>query len=221
MIRCLTPIVVVLSAIAHAGPLSKGALEVRFLAESAPADLGQIALVADKKRSTPFDLPVNNLSAPQTPPARLFSVWAVDKNVSLATVTLPDDGKSFIVLLVPSPKGGYSPVVMNAGDPSFKPGDIYFHNHADKTVLGYVGSAKFTLAPAQGTILRPQGARAEKFYDVGLGVREAEGDRVLCTTRWPEDDQSRFYVFFYLNPNTNRVAYRAVDEFVPPVVPEN
>jgi hypothetical protein len=138
----------------------------------------------------------------------------VQKNVSLSTITLPEEGVSFIVLLIPSPKGGYSPVVMNAADPSFKPGDIYFHNNADKTVLGFVGTEKFMLPPARGTILRPKGAREEKFYDVGIGVREEQGDRVLSTTRWPEDKESRCYVFFYNNPKNKRVSFRAVDEYV-------
>src|SRR5690606_14283893 len=34
----------------------------------------------------------------------------------------------------PLRKGRYEPVVLRADDPSFKPGDVYFHNHADKTV---------------------------------------------------------------------------------------
>jgi hypothetical protein len=211
--------VLVLAAIANAIEPSKGGPDVRFLAERAPADLGQVLLASAEGRSDPFDLPVNNLSAPKTPPAKVFSVWSVANNVSLASVALPEEGKSFIVLLIPSSKGGYSPVVMRSDDPSFKPGDIYFHNIADKTVLGFVGTAKFTLDPAKGTIVRPKGARDEKFYDVGLGVREKEGDRVLATTRWPEDSQSRFYVFFYLNPETKSISYRAVDEFVAKKIP--
>jgi hypothetical protein len=216
MIRFLIPILLVSTSTAQTEKAGKAEIGVRFLAQTAPNDLGQIELVNENKRSEPFDLPVNNLSLPQTPPARTFNVWAVDKKVSLAGITLPEEGTSFIVLLIPSAKGGYSPVVMNSGDPAFKPGDIYFHNSADKTVLGFVGTSKFTLAPSKGTILRPKGAKAEKYYDVGLGVREADGDRVLSTTRWPEDNHARFYVFFYLDPVTKRVAYRAVDEFITP-----
>jgi hypothetical protein len=214
MNRILIPIALFSIPIAHAAPAAKGEVEVRFVAESAPRNLGQVTLVADDQRAAPFDLPLNNLSDPQTPPARVFSVWAVDKNISLATVTLPEEGKSFIVLLIPSPKGGYTPVVMNSGDPAFRAGDIYFHNNADKTVLGFVGTSRFTLKPKRGIVVRPKGARAEKFYDVGLGIREADGDRVLCTTRWPEDKQARFYVFFYINPETQLIVHRAVDEFV-------
>lgn len=196
----------------------KGDVEVRFLAERAPDDLGKIALAAEELRSDPFDLPVNNLSAPQKPPARVFSVWSVDRNVSLATVKLPEVGDSFIALLITSPKG-YVPVVMRYDDPKFRPGDIYFHNLADKTVLGFVGTAKFVLPAGRSTILTPKGARNEKFYDVGLGIREKEGDRVLATTRWPEDNLARFYVFFYVDPETGRIAYRGVDEFVEPAKP--
>lgn len=214
MIRFLVTVSIALAQLTHAEPGAKGEPEVRFLAQSAPADLGQIALATADARSEPFDLPVNNLSQPQKPPARLFSVWSVARNMSIGTVALPEEGDSFIALLVPSPKGGYSPIVMRADDPGFKPGDIYFHNLADKTVLGFVGTAKFVLAPGRGKVLTPKGARAEKFYDVGLGVREKEGDRVLAQMRWPEDPFVRFYVFFYLDPKTKRIAYRAVDEFV-------
>jgi hypothetical protein len=192
----------------------EGKVEVRFLAERIPENLGQITLVAEETRSTPFDLPMNNLSPPQTAPARVFSVFSVDHKRSLATVSLPEQGDSFVALLIPSPKGGYTPVVMPYDNPKFRPGDIYFHNLADKTVLGFVGSAKFTLPARQATVLTPKGAREEKFYDVGLGVREKEGDRVLATTRWPEDKLTRFYVFFYIDPAHGRIAYRAVDEFV-------
>jgi hypothetical protein len=216
MTRFLLTIALLLPPSGHAEPSSKAEAEVRFLAERAPNDLGKIVLAAADVRSDPFDLPVNNLSAPQTPPARLFSVWSVDKNISLATVSLPDDGKSFITLLVTNPKGGYTPVVMRYDDPAFKAGDIYFHNLTNKTTLGFVGTAKFVLQPGRGTVLHPKGARAEKFYDVGLGIREKDGDRVLATTRWPEDPLARFYVFFYVDPETKRITYRAVDEFVMP-----
>jgi len=87
-------------------------------------------------------------------------------------------------------------------------------------VLGRVGTAKFELAPGKNTVLRPKGARAEKFYDVTLGVREKDGDRVLSMTRWPEDPLARFCVFFYVDPATRLVTYRAVDEFVEPPAQE-
>ena len=208
-----------LSVLAPAQEAGRGDLTVRFLAERSPGNLGQVVLAADKARSKPFDLPVNSLSLPFVAPARAFSVRPVAKDVSIADITLPDSGKSFIILLIPATAGGYKPVVISAEDPDFKPGDVYFYNHADKPVLGYVGTAKFILDPAKGQTLRPKGAKPENYYDVGFGVREKEGDRALSTTRWPVDDKIRSYVFFFVNPSTKRLDFRAVDEFVPPEKP--
>lgn len=203
----------------HAQQPGGGGVTVRFLAERVPGELGQVLLAAGEVRGKPFDLPVNNLSDPIVPPARLFSVRPSSKDVSLADVTLPESGKSFIILLIPSPSAGYKPVVISAGDPKFRPGDVYFYNHANKPVLGYVGTAKFILEPGKGQPLTPKGAKEGKYYDVGFGVREKEGDRALSTTRWPVDDKIRSYVFFFINPSTKRLDFRAVDEFVPPEKP--
>lgn len=194
----------------------KDGIKVRFLAERAPKEIGEVTLAAEDKHSANFTLPTNNLSEPQVAPARAFKLQTVSKNLALAAVTLPDAGKSFIVLLVPVPAGGYKPVVMRADDPGFKPGDTYFYNHSDKTVLGFVGTAKFTLEPGKGQSLHPEGARPEKFYDVGFGVREKDGDKPLSSTRWPVEPNLRSYVFFFTNPDTKRVDFRAVDEFVEP-----
>jgi hypothetical protein len=209
-LACICP------AFLHAQSAGSAELQVRFLAERSPSDLGDVVLAVDEVRTPPFKLPINHLSAAQAPPARVFNVWSVAKNISLAKVGLPEKGKSFIVLLVPSPAGGYKPVIISAEDPAFKAGDVYFYNHADKPVLGYVGSAKFVLDASKGTVLRPAGAKENLYYDVGFGVREKEGDRVLSTTRWPIDKNMRSYVFFFLNPTSQRLDFRAVDEFMPP-----
>lgn len=196
----------------------RSGVKVRFLAERMPANLGQVDLLAGKVRTPGFELLVNRLSEPQSPPARAFSVCQVGKETPLAAVTLPESGKAFIVILIPAATG-YKSVVIPSDDPSFKPGDVYFYNHSDKPVLGYVGTAQFILQPGMGQTLRPTGAKPENYYDVGFGVREKEGDRALSTTRWPVDPQQRSYVFFFINPKTKRLDFRAVDEFVPPEKP--
>lgn len=221
MMRFISLLVLAFTATLHAQKASGGDLKVRFLAERTSAEIGQVILATEKFRGTPFDLPINHLSTPLDIPARQFSLRSVAKDVSLVNITLPENGKSFIILLIPSPTGGFKPVVISSDDPAFKPGDVYFYNHADKTVLGYVGTAKFILEPTKGTILRPEGAREGKFYDVGMGVREKEGDRALSTTRWPVDDKIRSYVFFFINPKTKQLDFRAVDEFVRVAAPAN
>ncbi|RYD48528.1 MAG: hypothetical protein EOP83_26395 [Verrucomicrobiaceae bacterium] len=135
MMRLATIFALFLSALASAQEASKGDLKVRFLAERVPADLGQVVMATEKAKSTSFDLPVRNLSEPQAAPARVFAVkQATGKEAPLATVTLPDAGKSFVVILIPAATG-YKSVVIAGADPSFKQGDVYFYNHGDKPVL--------------------------------------------------------------------------------------
>ena len=207
MMRLLTIFTLACSSLLHAQEPGASDLKVRFLAERAPAGLGDVVVATEKTKSAAFPLPTNFVSPPVVAPARAFELRATAKDVVLAKVALPDAGKSFIVLLLPSPKGGYQPVVVRADDPAFKAGDVYFYNHADKPVLGFVGTAKFVLEPGKGQTLRPAGARPEKFYDVGFGVREKEGDRALSNTRWPVDNKQRSYIFFFNNAATKRVDY--------------
>lgn len=216
MLRLIPILLLLLSPSGLAQPNSQKGPTVRLLAERVPPELGQVFLKTEMAASDAFDLPVNNLSNPISAPGRAFTVDSESKGVSLAKVILPDAGKAFIVLLVPDLKSGYKSVVVPANDRSFKPGDVYFYNHCNRTILGYVGTAKFILAPGKGESLRPKGAKPEGYYDVGFGVREKEGDRALSQTRWPVDERSRSYVFFFVDPKTKRLNFRAVDEFVPP-----
>lgn len=195
---------------------NKDEVEVRFLAERIPRNLGKVVLAIEETRSDPFNLPMNNLSPPQKPPARVFSVWAVDKNVSLAKVKLPENGKSFVVILLPSAKGAYVPLVMPFDNPNFKGGDIYFFNNANKPVLGLIGKSKLSLSPGKGTVVTPRGFENKKYYHVMLGVKEADGNKVIKSMKWPSSKTMRNYVFFYVDPRKNRITYRAVDEFIIP-----
>ena len=198
-------------------PKGEGA-SVRFLAERIPGNIDTVQMKAGELASEGFKLPHNHLSPAIKSPGRAFVIQAAGGEAPLAKVTQPEEGESFIILLIPGAEGGYNPVVISAGDPEFRPGDVYFYNHADKTVLGYVGKSKFTLNPGLGKSLRPTGARDGLYFDVGFGVREKEGDRPLSTTRWPIEKNMRSYVFFFINPKTGRLDFRAVDEFVAPAL---
>lgn len=208
------------AAPAAAAPAKVTGLQVRVLAEFAPGDLGQVKLTGEKDQSSVlFDLPTNHLSNPIAVPARELQLFSPKANRPLAKLVLPEAGSQFIVLFITAKEGGYTPIIIDGNAASFRAGDIYFINHTPQTVLGYVGTATFVLESQAGKILRPSGAREGKFYDVGFGVREKEGDRALSTTRWPVDQHSRSYVFFFVSPKTKRVDFRAVDEFIPPTQP--
>jgi hypothetical protein len=191
-------------------------IEVRFAAQAKPARLGDLVMVTEEVRSDPFSLPVNNLTDPQVAPARAFRLEMEGKEGALATVILPETGTRFIILLVPGVKSVFDAVVIAARDGSFRPGDFYLHNVSKKQILGMVGTTRFTIPSRKGQVVRPKGAREERFYDVTLGVREEPQPRVISTSRWPVNTQMRTYVFFFDNPKRGDVDFRAIDEFVPP-----
>lgn len=62
--------------------------------------------------------------------------------------------------------------------------------------------------------MTPTGFGDAKFYHAMLGVREADGDKVIKSMKWPSSKTMRNYVFFYFDPVRKRITYRAVDEFV-------
>lgn len=193
------------------------ATEVRFLAERCPADLGSVRMVSEEDHSEAFELPTQHLSEPQVAPQRTFRIRTLLKDKTLATVELPAEGDSFIVLLVPAEKSGFEPVVLPSDRDRFQAGEVYCYNHSPNIIFGKVGSAKLALKPLSGGILKPAGARKENFYDVVFYYRSEKGDRPLSSTRWPVDNKVRTYAFFYVHPESGRPAFRTIDEFLPPL----
>jgi hypothetical protein len=193
-------------------------LEVRLVAERLPKGLGEVVLVSGEDRTEPFVLPMNNLSAPKKVPGRVFQLISPARKLVLAKISLPQQGNSFVVLLIPSSEVSYKPVVVPFKNPKFKAGDIYLHNNAKDTVIGIIGAGKFSIAPDKGSYFRPKFKDDEKrYHDVAIGVRFETGNRVISTTRWPKSKTTRYYVFFYENPKNGRVTYRAVDEYIEPL----
>jgi hypothetical protein len=188
-------------------------LKVRFLAESALPELSQLVIAAGDKPSPAFDLPLNNVSASQAAPDRTFKVQAAGRDQTLASVTLPENGKEFIVLLIPTPEAAYKPVVIPDKDPSFEPGSIYFYNNTEKPMICHIGSSKLVLEPGIGRSLKPEGAE-NGVYDTAFSIREGAEIRQISSARWPVEPKMRSYIFFFVNPQTKRIDFRAVDEFV-------
>jgi hypothetical protein len=179
-----------------------------------PEDLGAVYLRAGEAKTAEFDLPANNVSDPVTVAGRGLVLKTVAKDLSLCAFTLPDAGKSFVVIFSPAKPAGYQAEVVRTDDPSFKRGDVFFLNRTEKTILGKLGTKALVLAPGKSAISRPVGATEGAYYDVAFAARDEAGDKLLSTVRWPLDEQIRSYVFFVQDP-TGRITYRAVDEFIP------
>lgn len=200
----------------HAQSPDKKPPTLRFVAQATPDNMGQVVMRIEEKESDPFDLPMNNLTPEMKAPARLFNLALAGGTKPIGEVKLPPEGSSFIVLLLTLRNDRYDAVVLPANGASFRPGDVYLHNTSEVPVLAQIGNKRFTLNPGKGKIHTPTGAIDETYYDVGFLIKEKDGtNRFLSTSRWPVTDRTRSYLFFFKDPLTQRIRFRAVDELIP------
>lgn len=216
-LRCLFLLLALLSPTtaqeATPAKKSKGDVAVKFLAEHFPESLGKVLLLSGDAKSQDFELPVNRLSGAVTVSDRTMVLKLVDKDVVLCSITLPDEGKSFAIVLVTAKPAGFKPIVVRTDDPAFKAGDVFFINRSEKTILGKLGSTSLVLKTGETTKSRPSGAVENTYYDIAFATRDDSGDKVISSSRWPIDNDLRSYLFFFTNAQ-GRTTFRAVDEYL-------
>jgi hypothetical protein len=212
-------IVLLIPAVAQSEPPAKKdeqAIQVRLLAEHAPDNLDNVLMrFSNNTQSSGIVLPTNQLSNPILCTSRQMLLQTEEKGIPLCQITLPDQGKTFAVVLVTAKPSGYSPIIVRTDDPDFGAGDFYFINRSDQTVLGKLGETPLVLQTGSSAKSRPSQPVDNAYYNIAFAIREPSGDRLIRSTRWPIGNHSRSYIFFF-NDRDGNVTFRAVDEFLPP-----
>lgn len=196
----------------------KGNVQVKLLAEEFPENLGKVYLLFGETRSEIFELPVNRLSNPVMASARTMVLKLANKDIALCPITLPEEGKSFAIVLVTAKPAGFKPIVVRTDDPAFKPGDVFFINRSEKTILGKLGTTPLILKTGETAKSRPTGAVENTYFDIAFATRDETGDKVISSSRWPIDNDLRSYLFFFTNAQ-GRTTFRAVDEYLTAATP--
>jgi hypothetical protein len=186
-----------------------------LLAEQYPPELGKVFLSFGDGKSEKIVIPTNYLSAPVPVLKRVMTLKTAEKEIPLCNINLPETGQAFAVILVVAKPSGFSPIVVRTDDPNFKAGDVFFINRSDTTVLGKLGNTPLVLKAGETMKTRPSGAVDETYYDIAFATREATGDKLISTSRWPIDIDIRSYLFFFNNAE-GRTTFRAVDEQLTP-----
>ena len=194
---------------------SEGSIQVKFLAEEFPENLGKVLLVTGEAKSAAFTLPVNHLSEPIPVAARSIVLKMVEKDIPLCPITLPENGNAFAVVLVTAKPAGFKPIVVRTDDPTFKAGDVFFINRSEKIVLGKLGTTPLVLKAGETAKSHPTGPVDNTYYDIAFATREEGGDKLISSTRWPIDNNLRSYLFFFTNAQ-GKTTFRAVDEYLIP-----
>lgn len=160
------------------------------------------------------------LSESFKPSSREFSLAIPDANQesgyrSVGKVTLPEQGKDFIILLEPT-KEVYKVHVVDSRESRFGADSILFFNASDIILGAALGSNKVLIKPRVAIFAKPPPRGEKPFYQVTFYQPDNSKARPFANTRWPHREASRCYVFFYRS-ETGRLTYQAVDESLTPV----
>ncbi len=130
----------------------------------------------------------------------------------VGTISLPDQGKDFIVLLLP--RGNeFESFLVDSDSPDFSSGRILLFNTTEMPLAAKLGD-KITIAEPWTPVfaLAPE-AEGKSWYQVSLYYPVSGGGaRIFSSTRWPYRDKIRSIVFLFRDPVTQRIVYQAIDE---------
>jgi hypothetical protein len=176
--------------------------------------------VSGEKVGEAVEIGARGLSESFRPATRDFSLAIPDARHesgyrAVGKVTLPEQGKDFIILLEPA-KEIYKVHVVNGRESRFGADCVLFFN-ASETILGAsLGGAKVLVKPRVAVFAKAPPRGDKPFYQVTFYQPDNSKARPFANTRWPHRDASRCYVFFYRG-ETGRLTYQAVDESLTPV----
>lgn len=224
MIRYAIRLLLLLLAVPPAFSQEKqSGVTVRIFAVATHPGQGRVAILSgdeSKEIGEPFEIPVYELTASMEVGSRAFSI--VDENftpeekpIVHATVKLPDKGRDFRVILIPSSPGKYKQTVVRADGSEFKSGDVLMLNLAKSEIVANIGNEAFAVKPGSRHIVDLDGAIDNSYYNVLIGKRTDGKILPISETRWPVMRNNRSYVImFQSDPHT--IARRGIDEFISP-----
>jgi hypothetical protein len=215
----LPPLLLAIICLSGLTALSKGAekagddITLRLLACDKNKEPRKVLLEWAGSKSESFELPTTALSAPIKVSGRSLVLKTPDDEVSLSSITLPDLGRSFAVLLAPKKPEGLVPFVVRLDDKdAFKQGDYCLVNASGKTLVLKLGGTEVVLESGNSAISRPTEPINNIFYNINMSTRDDKGDKTIASTRWPMDNPNFSYVIFQTN-ESGRTTYHAVDDY--------
>jgi hypothetical protein len=220
--HCLLPVLTGLFvAVSHAQDAPKIGVRALLLTPGGPTVT--LHPMIEGKVSDPVTIGARSLSDSFGAPARQFALALPDQSVeigfrSVGEVTLPAQGKDFILLLEPTAEK-FKAHVIASRESRFVADSTLFFNASETPVVAALGSEKMLIKPRVAVFAKAP-ARGEKpFYQATLYQAVDGKPKPFFNSRWPHRDNVRCYAFIYRN-EAGRLTYQAVDERLMPEVKE-
>lgn len=128
---------------------------------------------------------------------------------SLGMVTLPEAGHDFILVFAPI-KDSYQVFPIRTDDPEFRGSDSILFNFTPFKIRAIVGGITKQIASMQHEPLRPIYNKGDTTYQANFAYEKNDKMIPFNNTRWLVNPNLKTLVFIYLNPETQKPAYRAV-----------
>ncbi|MCW1923877.1 hypothetical protein OKA05_15015 [Luteolibacter arcticus] len=194
--------------------------KVRLCAFVLPPGDFDFALGGDKIEPVEVEIPTNGFSPPIIAPARDCKLGTIGKPgpdgkrlfKAMFSLSLPDPGKAFLVLLLPKGNTLQSKVI-RADDPAIKEGDLHLFNLAEAQVALRLNGAATLLNPNAMERVSPPVVADDATYQVEFHAKIKDGTKLFGATRWGAAPNRRAFIFVFKDPKNSRYTYRAVEEF--------
>jgi hypothetical protein len=143
----------------------------------------------------------------------------VDKSDPILTITIPEIGKRFALVLLPdpgnNPKVPYRHLLIRTDGLKFDASDLYMINFTAVAIGGNLGDSKFVLEPGKSKVVTPKPGGDERMYQAQFYFQHEDKPRMFNDTRWPLAATARVYLFFVPDPVRQSISYVSFREYGP------
>jgi hypothetical protein len=180
-------------------------------------------LVGDGK-TIKVEIPTNELSASYK--ATLQATWAVGRTTEgkdgKPAFTVYGQTKALastqqLILLVHKGKtnaDGFDVIPIDNRLTEFGGGKFLFMNSAKIDIAGMVGTEKFVVKPGQHTIIKPKVDPGTKgLCNILIYFRKDDQAKPFFSSTWPLSAAARCLIFFYHDPDTQRLRLHTIRDF--------
>lgn len=184
-----------------------------------------VELLLGEGKTIEVKIPSNTISEPYQVPA--IATWAVGKTeigpeektiFKIYGQTPALGSKNQLIILVRKGANnaeGMEVIPIDYQNANFGGGKFLFMNTSKVDIAGEVGDEKFVIKPGARSIIKPESQDGAKTFHTMFYFRKDEEAKPFFSSKWPVNDKARSLVFFYHDPNNQRLRFHSIRNFLP------
>lgn len=196
---------------------------LQFLSFPKSIDPKPVELLLAEGKTIQVEIPSNELSTTYKVPR--MATWAVGESIKgkdgkpaftvfgQATALASSNQLILLVRKGENNADGMALIPIENDVAKFGGGQFLFMNAAKVDVAGEVGGGKFALKPGQHSILKPKAGENGRTFHAMFYFRKDDVAQPFFSSKWPVSDNARGLIFFYHDPETQRLRLHTIRNF--------